>query len=237
MADSSRIVLITGASRGLGERLALHFAQKGYDLILTARSEEKLKSVAEAASAFGIRAVAIPVDLRSPSSLRDLANRLAGEHIEVDILLHNAADVTSKPFLETELEEIDSLVRTNVIGMLQLTRLLAPSLARHRKGIVIMISSLAGYKTNPSQTVYSISKAAVNAAADALAAELGPQGIHVMKVALPTIGESPGAVPFEQYTRRLDRAIARRESEVFLTFSSAWLMRLYRAFPSLKRLL
>ncbi len=229
-------IFITGASRGLGRALALHFARKGIRLVLLARTKAKLDDTAHQAEIRGATVCPILADLADKNSLVAAAERLQAEKTPLDIIIHNAADTTSKPFRHTTLEEIDHLFRTNVTGMLQLTRLVIPDLLRDGKGTVVMISSLAGYKANPSQTVYSISKAGVRFAAEALAAEFRTSGIHIMCAAVPSIGSGNHPLKIDHYANRLERAIERKENEVFFTRTSALLMRLYGLLPELKRL-
>lgn len=233
-------MLITGASQGIGRALAVHFAAKAAELILTARSESKLKETAKMVELAGGRCAYHASDLRRLDTLEALTEQMRERGTKVNILVNNAADVTSKPFLETSVEEIESLIRTNVIGCLQLSRLVVPMMIERGEGMIVNVSSLAGYKPNPAQTVYSISKAAVNGMSEALRAELSGKGIHVMNVALASVGVEdeplPGQIPVERFAARLERAIAKNETELFLSPITKWLMRLYRFYPPLARL-
>ena len=228
-------VLITGASRGIGRAFALHFAPRCAMTYLVARDEVRLSETAALVEKAGGACVSIVGDLRDSDSLRRVAERV-GEP-GVSVLINNAADVTSKPFRQTSLAEIDSLLRTNLIGPLQLSRLLVPKMIEQGRGAIVNVSSLAGYKANPAQTVYSISKSAVNAMSEALRKELGASGIRVITLALPSValeGESArGQVPVARVCASLERAIERGEREVFFSLASQCLMRLYRAFPAL----
>ena len=153
----------------------------------------------------------------------------------MDILINNAADTTSKRFLDTTLEEIEGSIRTNLIGTLQLTRLIAPAMAERGSGAIINVSSLAGYKPNPAQTVYSIAKGGINAMSEALFSELKHRGVLVVNVALMGVGEGPMRISVETLAQRLERALDRGEPEVFFYRSTKWLMRLYGLMPALKR--
>jgi NAD(P)-dependent dehydrogenase (short-subunit alcohol dehydrogenase family) len=141
--------------------------------------------------------------------------------------------VTSKPFLETPLDEIAAQVQVNVAGALQLTRLLAPGMVARGRGSVVNISSLAGYKPNTAQTVYSITKSAVNAMSLILRRELAPHGVHVMNVATPQIGVEPGLLDPARFVAAVAQGIESGTDELFLHRRSKWLMRLYAAFPGL----
>ena len=113
--------------------------------------------------------------------------------------------------------------------------LIGADMAARGRGAIVNISSLAGYKPNPTQTVYSIAKGALNAISEALRAELGPRGVHIVNVALMSVGTGPMKVPVETVAQRIERAIANREPKIFFYRRSKWLMRLYAAFPSLTR--
>ncbi|MCC6486586.1 MAG: SDR family NAD(P)-dependent oxidoreductase [Candidatus Hydrogenedentes bacterium] len=227
-------VVLTGASGLVGRALARHLAVAGARLILCARNAQRL---AQAASELpsGHAPLCVLADLTDSGSLVVLSERIHEAWGGLDILINNAADVTSKPLMETSLQEIETQIHANITGTLQLCRLLVPLMDTGDKAMV-NISSLSGYKPNPRQTVYSVSKAGMNAISEALRAELGPRGFHVLNVALMGIGTGPRQIPAELFARRLERAIAGREDELFLYRRTKWLMRLYRAFPALSRL-
>ncbi|MCC6698202.1 MAG: SDR family NAD(P)-dependent oxidoreductase [Candidatus Hydrogenedentes bacterium] len=227
-------VVLTGASGLVGRTLARHLAVAGARLMLCGRNAQRL---AQATSALpsGHAPLCVLADLTDSNSLVALSERIQEAWGGLDILINNAADVASKPLMETSLLEIETQIRTNITGTLQLCRLLVPLMDTGDK-VIVNISSLSGYKPNPRQTVYSVSKAGMNAISDALRAELGPRGYHVLNVALMGIGTGPRQIPAEVFARRLEGAIAGQEDELFLYRRTKWLMRLYRAFPALSRL-
>ena len=240
MNIKGKTFLITGASQGIGRYLAVHFAAKAGRVIVAARNAVHLEATAERVRAVGGECLAVACDLRRPDTLEQLARRALEGAGGVDVLINNAADVTSKPFLDTSLEDIEGLVKTNVTGCLQLTRLVAPMMIARGGGAVVNVSSLAGYKPNPTQTVYSVSKAAVNGISEALRAELAPHGIAVINAALSSVAvegdAAPGQVPVAEVARRLEQAIVRETPELFLSPITKWLMRLYKFYPPLMRL-
>lgn len=228
---SYKTVLITGATGTVGSGLARYYTSRSHCVILTARDSTRLTELATSIN----NTPAYTADLSDASSLERLVARLQTDDHAIDVLINNAADVTSKPFLETSLEEIDRIVRTNITGTLQLSRIIGADMASRGRGAIVNISSLAGYKPNPAQTVYSITKGALNVASEALRAELGPRGVHLVNVALMGVGNGPMRIPVETVAHRIERAIANREPEIFFYRSSKWLMRLYAAFPFLTR--
>ena len=236
MQLSGTSMLITGASRGVGRALAIHFAGSVRRLTLVARDRPRLEETADEARKRGADCRVVPTDLNDYVSIAALTGGLMEPENRVDILINNAADVTSKPLSATTDSEIDALIRTNIGGPLALSREIAKGMTENGAGYIINISSLAGYKANPSQTVYSVSKAAVNAMSEALLAEYGGQGIRVMNVALMSVGDEPGQISAENFAARLQRAIERDETELYLSSLTKWLMRVYRFYPPLARM-
>ena len=236
---TGRTVAITGASRGIGRVLALHFGKQGARVAGLARNEAGLVETATRVAQAGGEFAAIPLDLAHAASVQKASEELRAWSAELNVLIHNAADVMSKPFADTSPEEIARQVATNVTGPLQLTRLLLDSLA-DAQGAIVTVSSLAGYKPNPAQTVYSITKGAVNSMAEALLVDLAPRGIHVLNVALGSVAiDAPptaGQVAATEVATRIRRAIERRKPELFMSPVPKWLMRAYRFYPPLARL-
>ena len=233
-------IVITGASQGLGQYLAIYFAQKGNNVILLARNEEGLKDTLRQVEEAGGNGHYCVADLSDSSSLVKAVEHIGSHYKKIHVLINNAADVTSKPLLETDLDEIARLVQTNVTGTLQLTRLLIPMMENVKDPSIINISSLAGYKANPTQTVYSVTKTAVNGISDALRAELAPMGFHVMNVGLSSVGtqtdHKPGQVSVARYAHLLESALFNHQDELFLSPTNKWLMRLYKFLPALAKL-
>jgi short-subunit dehydrogenase len=233
-------VLITGASQGIGRALSVYFAPRCRQVIGLARNAEGLqetgKLVAASVGVFEVHRC----DLSVVDDLERLVERLHETKIPVDIVINNAADVTSQPLADTSLTEIDSIIRTNVTGPLQLARLLIPGMLERGGGAIVNISSLAGYKPNPTQTVYSVSKSAVNGMSDALRAEFSGRGIHVLNVPLASVAiegpASAGEIPMKALAEALVRALERRQNELFFSRVTKWLMRLYKAYPPLMNL-
>jgi short-subunit dehydrogenase len=229
-------MLITGASRGVGRALAVHFAGVVRRLTLVARNRDGLEETAALVLERGAECAHLTADLSDFDSVERLTQKLYRLQNPIDVLINNAADVTSKPLNATSNAEIESLINTNIGGPLILTRELAAGMAQHGGGCVVNISSLAGYKPNPSQTVYSITKAAVNGMSDALEAEYGPRGVHFLNVALMSVGEGAGQMSGEVFAQRLQDAIERDRHELYLSSLTKWLMRLYRFYPPLARM-
>jgi short-subunit dehydrogenase len=175
--------LITGASGGIGEELAKLCAAHGYDLVLVARSEERLRKLAgDLIGKHGIRAVALPTDLADPAAPGRLWQELAQEGIEVDVLINNAGFGTQGPFAEMEVDAVNSMLQVNIAALTLLTRLFLPSMIRRGRGKVLNVASTAAYFPGPFMAEYYASKAYVLSLTQALANEL--QGTGVTATAL-----------------------------------------------------
>ncbi len=236
MQLSGTSMLITGASQGVGRALAIHFAGLVRRLTLVARDRSNLEETANLARKRGAECHVVPADLSDYTSVQALTHKLANPANRIDILINNAADVTSKPLNATTDIEIEALIRTNIGGPLALCREVAAGMTAHGAGYIVNISSLAGYKANPQQTVYSVTKAAVNGMSDALDAEYAANGVRVMNVALSSVGEEAGKIHPHAFAARLQRAIERDQTELYLSSLTKWLMRAYRFYPPLSRI-
>ena len=241
MFSPASTVLITGASQGIGRALSVYFAPRCRKVVGLARNTAGLNETKSLVNRAGGDFEGHQCDLSVPEDIARFAQTVIEKELLIDIVINNAADVTSRPLTDTTLAEIDSIIRTNVTGPLQLARFLIPEMIERGGGSVANISSLAGYKPNPAQTVYSISKSAVNGMSDALRAEYGGDGIHVLNVALASVAveepQKPGQIPVEVFARALERALVRKQDELFLSTATKWLMRLYKVFPPLMKLM
>jgi short-subunit dehydrogenase len=179
--------LITGASGGIGEELADLCAAHGNDLVLVARSEDRLRKLADdLAGKHGIRVVVLPVDLADPAAPQRLCEELTAQGIEVDVLINNAGFGLQGPLAEMDVEAIIGMLQVNVAALTLLTRLLLPPMIRKGRGRVLNVASTAayvpGYVPGPFMAEYYASKAYVLSLTEALANEL--QGTGVTATAL-----------------------------------------------------
>ena len=174
------ISLITGASSGIGEQLAMLAAADKHDVVLVARSADKLNALAEAlARQHGIRATALAEDLSDPAAVDVIADVLAARKIDVDVLVNNAGFGTWGPFVESDVREPRNLIQVNVTAVTMLTRRLAPGMVARRRGRILNVASTAAFQPGPLMATYYASKAYVLSFSEALANELDGSGVTV----------------------------------------------------------
>jgi short-subunit dehydrogenase len=177
------VALVTGASSGIGEALARRIARDGRHLVLTARRLDRLQALArELETAYGISAVPIANDLARPGSPRELAEEVERRGLVVDWLVNNAGFGTAGRFdslpVERELDEI----RVNVKAPVALTGLLLPAMVARGHGVIMNVSSMAGFGPMPFTATYAATKAFLLSFSEALAVELSGTGVHVLCV-------------------------------------------------------
>ena len=179
MTKNAPVALITGASRGIGAATARELAQRGYALVLAARSAGPLAMLAAELSRSGAQALPIPTDLRSVDEIQRLA-RLALAHFgRVDALIHNAGIGGDRLIAQTDGATIDAIIDTNLRAPIQLTRLLLPGMLERRRGAIIFVASVVGHIGIPSSAIYSASKFGLRGFAHGLRREVAQRGIGV----------------------------------------------------------
>ncbi|HET9595774.1 MAG TPA: SDR family oxidoreductase [Anaeromyxobacteraceae bacterium] len=172
--------LVTGASSGIGEQLARVMAARGHDLVLTARSEDRLRALAAELSAkHGVRAEAVAADLGRPGGAAALGAELARRGMELEILVNDAGFAMHGPFAEGDAARQTSLLELNVVALTELTRLVLPGLLARGAGRVMNVASTAAFVPGPFMAVYYASKAYVLSFSVALAEEVKGRGVTV----------------------------------------------------------
>ena len=171
---------MTGASSGIGDRLARQFAAGGFDLILVARREDRLKALAEELSrGHGVSAHALAADLARPAAADEVVDRVKGLGLEVDALVNNAGFANNGPFAEIpEAADLD-LIQVNVGSLVHLTKLLLPGMIARGRGWVLNVASTAAFVPGPLMATYFASKAFVLSFSEALGAEVAGTGVVV----------------------------------------------------------
>ncbi len=175
-----KAVLVTGASGGIGLELARLFAADGHDLVLVARSEDKLNALADELSAkHGVAAQVLASDLSRPEAPREIFGELQGEGVRVEALVNNAGFGSYGLFAETDSKQELDLLQVNVAALTHLTKLFLPGMIARRRGYVMNVASTAAFQPGPLMAVYYATKAYVLSFSEALAEELRGSGVTV----------------------------------------------------------
>ena len=203
-----KVALVTGASRGIGEAIAMKLGESGATVLCAARSADRVKEVASRITAAGGKAVAVELDISSPDS-REKVKALIEEHERIDILVNNAGVTADDLFIRMKPEAWDSVIRTNLDSMFHVTQEVVKKMIRTRWGRVINITSVVGLSGNPGQTNYAASKAGIVGFTKALALEVGSRNVTVNAVA-------PGFVVTAMTDAMTDQAKAAMEERIAL---------------------
>lgn len=182
MSASKGTALVTGASSGIGAIYADRLAKRGYDLILVARNEERLKDVAaRITGATGRSVTTLPADLNDKASLAKVESVLK-ENPAVTMLVNNAGFGSAVPLLQSDIGKMAEMIDLNITALTRLAYAAAPAFASRGKGTIINISSIAGIAPEVLNGVYGGSKAYVLAFSQSLQHELADKGVRIQAV-------------------------------------------------------
>ena len=172
--------LVTGASSGIGAAFARELARRGADLVLVARSADKLTALAaELKSSFGVSADVAVADLARPAAADDLVAELSARDLQIDILVNNAGFGFFAPLHRADGAVLSGMVALNVAALVDLTRLYLPGMLERDRGAIINVGSTAGFQPVPYMAVYGATKAFVLSFTEALWAETRSTGVRV----------------------------------------------------------
>ena len=179
-----KIVLITGASSGIGEGCARKFASEGARLILNARSVDKLEALAQdLKEKYGTESYIMPFDVRDRKAASAALDSLPEEWQAIDVLINNAGLVIGvDKEHEGDLDEWDIVIDTNIKSLLAMTRMVVPGMVERGRGHIINIGSIAGDAAYPGGSVYCATKAAVKALSDGLRIDLVDTPLRVTNI-------------------------------------------------------
>ncbi len=172
--------LITGASSGIGLELAKQFAADGDDVVLAARSEDKLDKIAlDLQKTYKVNAIVMRSDLAKLHQVDRLCDRLNERGIAIDTVVNNAGFGELGKFAELSVDRQTDMLMVNVIALTRLTRNLLPAMLERRTGGILNVGSIAAYQAGPNMAVYYASKAYVLSFTEGLREELAGSGLHV----------------------------------------------------------
>jgi short-subunit dehydrogenase len=182
MNFTNRIILITGASDGIGKRLALDLAARGAVIIGCGRSAERLGAVLADLQRTSPRSMTIRCDVGSKDEVRAMVAKVLAAYDAIDILINNAGIGMRQSFVEMPVDTIEEIMRTNYFGAVYCTHEVLPSMIAKGQGHIVNISSVAGHIGTLNMAAYCASKFALNGFSESLYNELKPLGIDVSVV-------------------------------------------------------
>ncbi len=185
-----KVVVITGASSGLGEATARLLSAQGASVVLGARRVERLRSLADELTGRGGKAMAVATDDTDRGQVKGLVDAAVQAYGRVDVLINNAGLMPQAPLERLKVDEWDRMIDVNIKGVLYGIAAALPHMQRQKSGHIINVSSVAGHKVGPGFTVYAATKHAVRALSEGLRQEVKPYNIRTTVI-------SPGAVSTE----------------------------------------
>ena len=187
---AGKVVLVTGASSGIGEATAIAVARAGAAVALGARRLDRLESLAERLRGDGAGVLTLPLDVTDERACREAVQRTRAELGGLDVLVNNAGLMLLGPILDADTEDWRRMITTNVLGLMYMTHAAVPGMVEQGSGEIVNLSSVAGRVARSGSGVYNASKWAVNAFSEALRQEVTERGVRVSLV-------EPGAVETE----------------------------------------
>ena len=175
-----KIVLITGATSGIGLACARKFAENGDRLILTGRNEQRLTEIGRELTEKGTEVLTLAFDVRNREKAKQYISELPAEWQKIDVLVNNAGLALGlEPEYEGNLDDWETMIDTNIMGLLTMTRLIVPGMVERGQGHIINIGSVAGDAAYAGGNVYCATKAAVKALSDGLRIDVADTAIRV----------------------------------------------------------
>ncbi len=248
---NKKVVVITGASSGIGKALAHEFARRGAHLVLAARRLDRLEQLQKELS--DTETLIVKVDVSNEDDCKEMVDKAIDEFGQIDVLINNAGISMRSLFIETDLDVIKKLMDVNFWGTVFCSKYVLPHLLK-TKGSLVGVISIAGYVGLPGRTGYSASKYAIRGFLDALRIENLKKGLHVLvaapgftasevrQVALTGDGSQQGETPrdenkmmsAEECASLIANAVTKRKRHLIMTFKEGKLtVFLGKIFPSL----
>ena len=248
----NKVVIITGASSGIGRSLALEYAQMGANVVVAARNFEKLNDLKNELLKKNFNVFAVKTDVSKEEDCKNLINETVKKFGSIDILINNAGISMRALFADIDLSVIKQLMDINFWGTVFCTKHALPYLLKN-KGSVVGVSSIAGYKGLPGRTGYSASKFAMQGFLETLRIENLKTGLHVLiacpgftasnirNTALSKDGSMQGDSPLdegklmtsEEVATRIINAIEKRKDRIVMTTQGKLVVLLNKFFPKL----
>ncbi|MCD6112901.1 MAG: SDR family oxidoreductase [Bacteroidales bacterium] len=192
-----KLIFITGATSGIGKACALKFAQNNCDVIITGRREKKLNNLAsDIKNKYKVDVLSLCFDVRNKNSVKASIDSLKGKWRNIDVLINNAGLALGlSPIQEGDIDDWETMIDTNVKGLLYISRNIMPLMIKNKSGHIINIGSIAGKETYANGNIYCATKHAVNSITEAMRIDMLKYGVKVTQIC-------PGAVNTEFSTVR-----------------------------------
>jgi NADP-dependent 3-hydroxy acid dehydrogenase YdfG len=187
---AGKVVVITGASSGLGEATARYLAERGATVVLGARRLERLQTLVDEITRAGGKAFALATDVTNPAQLQALVDSAVDQYGRVDVILNNAGVMPHSPLERRKIDDWDRTIDVNLKGVLHGIAAALPHMQRQKAGHIINVSSVAGHKVGKNNAVYAATKTAVRVLTEGLRQEVKPWNLRTTII-------SPGAVATE----------------------------------------
>jgi len=246
----NKVVIVTGASSGIGKSLAYETAKKGAKVVLASRNTDEIKYLSEKWNNEGLETIYIKTDVTQEEECKNLIEKTVERFHTIDVLINNAGISMRAIFEELDLKVIEKVMAVNFWGCVYCTKYALPYLLKS-KGSVVGISSIAGYKGLPGRTGYSASKFAMHGFLEVLRIENMKKGLHVMiacpgftssnirKTALAKDGSQQGETPRNEekmmqpdvVAKRIVSGIIKRKKSIIMTTEGILTVWLNKFFP------
>lgn len=245
-----KVVIVTGASSGIGKALASEFAAHGSKVMMAARREDLLQTIAGEIKSNGGEVAFVKTDVSREADCKQLIEKTIEGYGQIDVLINNAGVSMRALFQDLDLKVIHKVMDVNFWGTLQCTRFAFPYLLKS-KGSVVGVSSVAGFQGLPGRAGYSASKSAIHGFLDVIRVETQKQGLHVLlacpgftssnirKTALVADGSQQGETPrnedkmmsAEAAAHHIYKAVVKRKRKLILTREGKMTVLLNKCFP------
>lgn len=249
---SGKTVVITGASSGVGRATAIAFAKKGANLVLAARGEEALQSIAEACEALGVQVLRLQTDVSVAEEVQRLADAATQLNGHIDVWVNNAGVLALGPFEQMPADVLDQVIKTNLLGYMHGARAVLPIFKKQKRGVLINNISIGGWVAAPYGAAYSASKFGLRGLTESLQGELAAYPhIHVCGL-YPGFQDTPGIKHAANYlgvevstpppnfdpnklAHSIVKIAANPENAAYTDWSAVFARAAYALFPSFTR--
>ena len=238
---SKQVVLVTGASSGIGQALSVELGRHGASIGLLARRADLLETIVDEVRAAGGDAIALPVDVTDAAAVQEAAGKLRERFGKIDVLIANAGVGATTDAKDLRADEVAKLVNINLLDAVNSVTSVLPQMVKQGSGQLVAISSLAGYRGLPKSAAYCASKAAVSAFFESLRLDLRGSGvdvsiIHPGFIKTPLTAGRQADMPFlmelDDATRKIVRAIESRKTSIAFPWQLATIVLVVMVFPN-----